>query len=141
MSSDDVQLRTDVEVLKRDFATVSGLFDRLDTTIEKLTDVSNSINRMLAVHENRLDQQDKEDGKLYNEIEKTRSDLTTEIEEQYSKIMEELMCLKKQQSEHHEKTVKRIETLENWRWYIVGAGTVVGFLLARTPFIHNLLGN
>lgn len=139
--SDENQLRTDVEVLKRDFAAVNGLFDRLDTTIEKLADVSNSINRMLAVHENRLDQQDKEDDRLRTDIETTRKELTVEIEEQYSKIMEELLCLKKQQAEHHEKTVRRVEALENWRWYVMGAAAVVGFLLARMPIVHTFLGN
>lgn len=139
--SDDPQLRTDVEILKRDFATVSGLFDRLDTTIEKLTDVSNSINRMLAVHENRLDQQEKEDVKLYKEIDKVHDELTVEIEEQYSSIMQELLYIKSHQSEGQDKLLKRVEALEQWRWYVMGAAAVIGFLLAKLPIIQNIFGN
>lgn len=138
---DDIQLRTDVEVLKRDFATVNGLFDRLDTTIEKLTDVSNSINRMLAVHENRLDQQEKEDVKIHLEIERLKEELTQEVEEQYTQIMQELLCIKKTQAINDEKVIKRVEVLENWRWYVMGAAAIIGFLLAKMPIVQNIFGN
>ena len=52
---------TDVNVqitgLKKDIENVTNLNARLDTAIEKLTDVSTSIKQMLAVHEEKISRQ------------------------------------------------------------------------------------
>ena len=57
---DGQDLKTDVEILKRDVAGVANLVDRFDITIEKLGEISESMNRILAVHEIRLENQQKE---------------------------------------------------------------------------------
>ena len=51
MPTDNLDLRVQIEGIKKDLENVSNINDRLDTAIEKLTDVSSSINYMLAVHE------------------------------------------------------------------------------------------
>ncbi len=45
------ELETKVKLLEKEIHDRKGVFQRLDIAIEKLTDVSNCINRMLAVHE------------------------------------------------------------------------------------------
>ena len=45
------ELETEVKLLKKELEDQRKIHDRLDVAIEKLTDVSNSIHRMLAVHE------------------------------------------------------------------------------------------
>ena len=45
------ELETEVELLKQELHDQRKIHDRLDIAIEKLTDVSNSIHRMLAVHD------------------------------------------------------------------------------------------
>ena len=56
---------TDVNVqltgLKKDIENVTNLNARLDTAIEKLTDVSTSIKQMLAVHEEKISRQEQID--------------------------------------------------------------------------------
>ena len=52
------KLATDVEILKREVADMKLIHGRLDNAITKITDVSNSINRMLAVHEEKLASQE-----------------------------------------------------------------------------------
>ena len=47
-------LATEVELLKREVGSMNVIHGRLDMAIEKLTEVSNCINRMLAVHEERI---------------------------------------------------------------------------------------
>ena len=48
------ELETKVKLLEKEIHDRKGVFQRLDIAIEKLTDVSNSINRMLAVHEEKI---------------------------------------------------------------------------------------
>ena len=52
----DIQL--DVELLKKDVEEMKLIHGRLDNAISKISDVSNSINRMLAVHEEKLSSQE-----------------------------------------------------------------------------------
>ena len=51
---------TDIKVqlagLKQEIENINSIHNRLDTAIDKLTDVSTSIKSMLAVHEEKLDQ-------------------------------------------------------------------------------------
>ena len=52
------ELETEVELLKKELHDQRKIHDRLDIAIEKLTDVSNSIHRMLAVHEEKIARQE-----------------------------------------------------------------------------------
>ena len=52
------ELETEVQLIKRDIEDVKSIHGRLDVAIDKLTDVSNCINRMLAVHEEKLSRQE-----------------------------------------------------------------------------------
>ena len=50
-------LNTEVALLKKEVSDIKFIFNRLDTAIEKITEVTTSVNRMLAVHEEKLSQQ------------------------------------------------------------------------------------
>ena len=43
------QVKTDVELLKRDMELVSALAEKFDIAIDRLTEVSTSVDKMLAV--------------------------------------------------------------------------------------------
>ena len=49
-----VELETKVKLLEKEIHDQRKIHDRIDVAIEKLTDVSNSIHRMLAVHEEKI---------------------------------------------------------------------------------------
>ena len=52
------ELEAKVELLKKELHDQRKIHDRLDIAIEKLTDVSNSIHRMLAVHDEKITRQE-----------------------------------------------------------------------------------
>ena len=52
------QMSTEVELLKRDMELLGNLASKFDIAIDRLTDVSQSVDKMLAVHESRLQQQE-----------------------------------------------------------------------------------
>ncbi len=47
-------VNTEIELLKKEVTDMKQIYQRLDTAIEKITDFSNAINRMLAVHEEKI---------------------------------------------------------------------------------------
>ena len=51
-------LKTDVELLKKDVHSIARLVDKLDVAIDKLTDVTNCLNKMIAVQEQKIEQQE-----------------------------------------------------------------------------------
>ena len=60
MARDTIQgLAVEVEGIKKDIENANVIHSRLDTAIDKLTDVSTSIKSMLAVHEQKLAQSEK----------------------------------------------------------------------------------
>ena len=74
------ELETEVELLKRELHDQKKIHDRLDIAIEKLTDVSNSIHRMLAVHEEKLARQEDAIVDAEQKIEVRRAELSKQID-------------------------------------------------------------
>ena len=54
------QVKTDVVLLNRDMELLAGLAEKFDVAIDRLTEVSQSVDKMLAVHETRLVQQEQQ---------------------------------------------------------------------------------
>ena len=63
------ELETEVKLLKKELEDQAKIHEKLDVAIEKLTDVSNSIHRMLAVHEEKIARQEEADLPMAMEIE------------------------------------------------------------------------
>ena len=80
------ELETEVLLLKKELHDQAKIHDRLDIAIEKLTDVSNSIHRMLAVHEEKIARQEEALISTEDQIEKRRNDLEKKIDDLHSRI-------------------------------------------------------
>ena len=138
------ELETEVQLLKRDIEDVKSIHGRLDVAIDKLTDVSNSIHRMLAVHEEKLARQEESSVELEQQIEKRRSEVLTKIDDLHSRITtntKEIMTTATSQHKEHTEAIQRLRddiqsrvgVLEKWRWIIIGGSIVLGFLIQKLP--------
>ena len=136
------ELETEVQLLKRDIEDVKSIHGRLDVAIDKLTDVSNSIHRMLAVHEEKLARQEEASYELEKQIENRRSELLNKIDDLHSRITtntKEIMVSAREQHEEQNKEIQkireelsgRIGVMEKWRHVLIGGSIVVGFLLHK----------
>ena len=122
--SDNIEVR--VAVLEKELSQVTGLFDRLDLTIDKLTDVSNSINRLLAIHETKINSQEDAQRDIYHELELRRR----ETDNVYSFIKKEIHETEIRICAEIESLSKRTSIIEKWRWLIVGGAAVIGFAVS-----------
>jgi len=125
---------TDVNVqitgLKKDIENVTNLNVRLDTAIEKLTDVSTSIKQMLAVHEEKISRQEQIDEIIFDklkeragEIDNVHKDLTKEIQQVEKRLLIEMKQIKLDIG-------SRVGILEKYRWLIMGGAIVIGWFIA-----------
>jgi len=135
-------LETEVKFLKKELENQKRIHDRLDVAIEKLTDVSNSIHRMLAVHEEKLTRQEEAIFEAEQKLEIRRTELTTKIDELHSRITtntKEIMTAAATQHAEQNKEISKIRdeikdrvgVLEKWRHVLIGASIVAGFVLNK----------
>ena len=136
------ELETEVRLLKRELEGQTKIHDRLDVAIDKLTDVSNSIHRMLAVHEEKIARQEEAIVEAEQQIEIRRGELMVKIDELHSRITtntKEIMTAAAQQHAQQNKEIQklhneinlRIGVLEKWRHVLIGGSIVIGFLLHK----------
>ena len=136
------ELETEVKLLKKELHDQKKIHDRLDVAIEKLTDVSNSIHRMLAVHEEKLTRQEETIFQTEEQIEVRRTEVLRQIEELHSRITtntKDIMSAAVQQHTQQNKEIQRIRdelvsrvgVLERWRHVLIGSSIVAGFMLHK----------
>jgi len=125
------ELETEVRLLKKEVQDQAKIHDRLDVAIEKLTDVSNSIHRMLAVHEEKIARQEEAIFEAEQKIEVRRSELLVKIDELHSRVTtntKEIMTAASAQHERQNKEIQkmrdelisRVGVLEKWRHVLIG---------------------
>ena len=136
------ELETEVELLKKEVSDMKLIHGRLDEAITKITDVSNSIHRMLAVHEEKLNQQEEAVYAAEELIEQRRTEFQNELKELHSRITtntKEIMTVASKQHQEHSAAIqqvkeelnKRVGILEKWRHVLIGGSIVIGFILHK----------
>lgn len=120
--------------------------DRIESAIEKLTAISNDLKTIIAVHDQRINQQEKETMIINDTIEKRREELNTQLKDVYntmrtedSKIITELTVMRKEANDQHKTLSYKISQLEKYVWMAVGAGFLVSILTSHGYKIVNLL--
>ena len=140
------ELETEVMLLKKELHDQAKIHDRLDIAIEKLTDVSNSIHRMLSVHEEKIGRQEDAIFEAEQKIEERRTELSSKIDELHSRITtntKEIMGAAALQHLEQNKEIQKIRdelssrvgVLERWRWIIIGGSIIAGFIIQKYMLI------
>lgn len=147
IDTDIERLTTNVTNLQKDMAQVGILVDRLDVTIEKLTEVSTTVSQLLAVQGNRLEFQEKVAEKLqelvekrrqefdsnikdlYIRIEKVEKDLQKDLDENNAGIIKEIKDLRATGEKQHTEINERMGRFEKWMYSLVGGGAIILWIL------------
>ena len=128
----------------------------LENQVEMLREIASDLKRMLAVHDEKLNQHERKQDDIFELIEQRRNDMAEDIKEIHSRIttVQRELCseitatenriikgidelkdeLKTDQEFHNskQKTLEqRIADLEKWRWIIIGAGITGGWLFSK----------
>lgn len=146
------KLAEDVSYLRKDMAVVGSLVDRLDTTIDKLTDISNNVSNLLAVHETKLSAQEIITNQISDLVEKRRvetddkvqilherissgeREIKEKIDDQYDELMKEIKEMRAESVSQHNALSERITTMEKWMWTVIGGSVIVGGIISLVPW-------
>ena len=128
---DTTEIKIDIESLRKDLENVNNIQGRLDTAIDKLTDVSSSIKSMLAVHEEKIQRQEKIDEVIFDKL----KDRAEEITDVYRELKKDIELVEKRVLIEI-KSLKndiggRVGVLERYRWVIMGGAIVIGWILSK----------
>ena len=128
----------------------------LENQVEMLREIASDLKRMLAVHDEKLNQHERKQDDIFELIEQRRNDMAEDIKEIHSRIttvqrelcteitatenriikgIDELKEELKTDQEYHDSKQKtleqRIADLEKWRWIIIGAGITGGWVFSK----------
>jgi DNA repair ATPase RecN len=149
MGSDEIgSLKTDIALIQKDIKQIEQVFKKVDDAVGQMTEIL----KITAVQENILENTEKridtlEDNlKKHNEQEQMfRKEFNRKFEEmketeqkererRHHELMESIKDLGKHFTEKLEKQDERIQTLEKWRWYLLGISAVLLFVLNKIPW-------
>jgi len=144
------QLAIDLGVLRNEVKQVASVNEKLDTAIDRLTDISGSIKSMLAVHEEKLSKQEEIDKAIFNLMENRRVEnentnkelhtritkLTTQLKEELELTEKRLMCEIKNINTN---LGSRISMFEKYRWIIIGMAIVAGLWMPQIIDLTKIL--
>ena len=97
----------------------TAIIERLEKVVESLQDNSVKMGQLLAVHNEKLDKQDKIDGVLFEKLETLNKDFNRET-----------ASIKKGCERDIRKVDDRLRMMEKKMWSIAGGLTIVSFLVS-----------
>lgn len=113
---------------------------RIEDAIDKLTEISADLNKMLAVQEQRLSQQERSMGNIEDMVEKRREEYDKKLQNVYdvmrvedTKILEELEKMRKEQKDQHKALSDKMTSVEKIIWTYLGGFSVIIFLISYGP--------
>lgn len=128
----------------------------LENQIDFLKEIASDLKQILAVHDEKISQHEKKQDDIFDLIEQRRLEMQEDIKELHSRIttvqrelgseinatenrimkgIEDLKTELKIDQQYHNQKQKslddRISALEKWRYMLVGAGIVGGYILTK----------
>ena len=121
---------TKVAILEEKINSSDQLLSKIESAIDKLIEANSNITRMLAVHDEKLDKQDKIDAVLFEKIDSLHRDLTRQTD-----------AIKKGCEGDIMKVNVRLTDLEKKMWTMAGGLAIVSLIFSAVgnKIITNVL--
>lgn len=141
-----MQDQIDIQVLK-------VVVNKIDETLDKISQTTETIGKLLAVHDQRITGLEKESvdtnhevRELYNKMEDRTKEILHKMDDVESKIEKKISDSKDQSTIQHaslstkvDKLDARLSDLERWKWYVAGALLVLMYIITNVDKVNKLL--
>lgn len=150
------QLKTDIALLRGDIHNLDGLVSRLDVAIDKFSVFSSDINRLLAVHDNKIENHTR----LIEHLSEAADRRRTEYEKRHQEIIDKILQIKEDTRESiHASKVEitkkfddemedikeeidtlsgKVEAIEKWRWLVMGGAVIAGWVISKLSWVISM---
>jgi methionine synthase II (cobalamin-independent) len=110
-------IETKVAILEEKLHTTEQLMQRIESAIEKMSEVSANVTKMLAVHEQKIDGNDKVDAILFAKIDQLSNKMDTD----------------------HNAVLDKLQGLEKKVWIGIGIFAVVTLIINNSEMLASIL--
>ena len=117
-----------VKIFKEKMRPSEAMLDRLERVIETLQDNSVKMGQMLAVHDEKLDKQDRIDAVLFEKVESVHREINRQSSEIKAGCERDIR-----------KVDDRLRTIEKKMWSIFGALSLISFIVS--PVGQKIVGS
>jgi hypothetical protein len=147
-------LKTDVALIKKDIKQIERVFNKVDHAVGDMAE----LHKIAAVQEKILENAERrienledtfikhadDEAEHRKELSKViadmREDAQIQRERRHKEVLESIQNMHTVITAKLETQDARIQTLENWRWWILGAAAVLIFLFDRYESLMSLFG-
>ena len=110
-------IETKVAILEEKLHSTEQLMQRIESAIEKMSEVSANVTKMLAVHEQKIEGNDKVDAILFAKIDQLSNKMDTD----------------------HNVVLDKLQGLEKKVWIGIGVFAVVTLIINNSEMLSNIL--
>ena len=136
-----------------DLQVLKVVVSKLDETLDKISESTNAIGKLLAVHVDKIqhlekDQDDinKEIREMYTKLDKTTKEILDKMDSLEKDIDDHIDEVSKQSTHQHEalsekvdKLDDRLKELEKFRWYVAGGLALIAFIISKSELFLGFL--
>jgi chromosome segregation ATPase len=126
---------TKIAVLEERLTSYEVMMKKIDEAIQIMGQTSQSISKMLAVHEEKLENTNKTDEVIFNRI-RSMEDKNTE---EHGRVIEKFESLEKKIDNRIESVDKKVDDVTKFRWLVVGALVIVSFVFSQSSMVVDVL--
>ena len=143
MPEKDLQeIQTKIALLEKDAKAGERIHQRLETAIQKLTEVSIACKQILAQQDQKLLKAEQTDEDIFITLESRRKEWDNDLKELHSRITTNSRELREHQIQSENTMLSelrsmksqlsaRVGVLEKWRWLIIGGSIIIGLMMSN----------
>jgi acetate kinase len=132
MTTDAVELKVDVEVLKNQVLTITQLCGKMDSVIEKLVDNHDRmVNQIYTDMEKRKADTNADIKELHSRITTISREVADKVELTERRIMDEIKSLREDIAEHNKKEDDDLRKILQWKWMVAGGVVVLAWVISN----------
>ena len=126
---------TKIAVLEERLTSYEVMMKKIDEAIQIMGKTSQSISKMLAVHEEKLEHNSKNDELIIDRIK------TIEVKntEEHGRVIERFEALEEKIDERIINLDKKVDEVTKFRWLVVGALVIVSFVFSQSSMVVDIL--
>jgi uncharacterized protein YllA (UPF0747 family) len=126
---------TKIAVLEERLTSYEVMMKKIDEAIQIMGKTSQNISKMLAVHEEKLENTGKNDELIIDRIK------TIEVKntEEHERVIERFEALEKKIDNRIVTVDKKVDDVVKFRWIVVGALVIVSFAFSQSTTVVDIL--
>lgn len=124
--------------MANEIESLEKIVEKLDLSIDKLTEVSNNVSKLLAVHDTRINVIEKDTVRneddirdIHVKMDNIAKEINKKLDQSMANSVEGHLKIQAAIEEKLKGIDARVRVLEVWRWLVIGGALAIGYLVNK----------